>query len=101
MSFLDDFFSGLQQKIAPTNAPGAQSTETKAADTLAEIAYQYTLGQGKALVSRFRESGTGQKLIAETKAQEIDAAVNNPKNWLIVGGVVLVILFIGYGIGKR
>lgn len=101
MSFIDDFVSKLQQKIAPTNAPGTQSTSEKAADTLAQLAYNAVIDKGKSWVTQFRESGTGSKFIADVKKEEVQATLNNPKTWIWAGLAILLIFAFGYTVARR
>lgn len=101
MSFIDDFVSKLQQRIAPTNAPSAQSTSEKAADALAQLAYNAVVDKGKNLVSQFRESGTGSKIIADVKQQEIKSTLNNPTTWVYIVGAVLLLFGLGYMAARK
>lgn len=55
----------------------------------------------EAVVARVRENPTVQAEIAKEKTAYFQNLIRNPQTWLIVGGLILIIGWAGFAMGKR
>jgi hypothetical protein len=97
----------LGQEPNTTPAPGMSQPATQSpGQNLADLVYAAVGGdEGKdsfisTLTAKFRASGFGQKLIEETKQQELQTYINDPKTWGIVLAGLAVLLFFGGVLGR-